>query len=78
MVNVKLALTIQEAAAATGVGRTTIFEEIRRNQLIARKIGRRTVILKDDLDTWLKSRPNKSAVRVLSASPSSFEEGSHE
>ena len=45
MANLKLALTIQEAAAATGVGRTTIFEEIRRNQLIARKIGRRTVIL---------------------------------
>ena len=55
MVKVKLALTVQEAAAATGVGRTTIFEEIRRNQLIARKIGRRTVILQEDLDAWLRS-----------------------
>jgi excisionase family DNA binding protein len=78
MVNLKLALTIQEAAAATGLGRTTIFEEIRRNQLIARKIGRRTVILKDDLDAWLKSRPSKSEVRALLALPSSFEEGSRE
>ena len=46
-----------EAAIAAGIGRTLIFEEIRNNRLVARKIGRRTVILKTDLDAWLESRP---------------------
>ena len=67
MDEIKLAFTIQEAAAAAGVGRTTIFEEIRHNQLIARKIGRRTVVLRDDLDAWLKNRPSTKAVQGMSA-----------
>lgn len=57
MTDYKLAYTVVEAAAVAGVGRTSIFEEIRNNRLVARKIGRRTVILKKDLDNWLESRP---------------------
>jgi excisionase family DNA binding protein len=55
--NQKLAYTIEEAATAAGIGRTLIFEEIRNHRLVARKIGRRTVILLKDLDAWLETRP---------------------
>jgi excisionase family DNA binding protein len=55
MENIKLALGVAEAAEAAGVGCTTLFEAIRHGEIAARKVGRRTIILIDDLDAWLKS-----------------------
>lgn len=52
-----LGLTIHEAKALAGVGRSTIYEEIRAGRLAARKLGRRTLILSDDLSAWLASLP---------------------
>ena len=57
---IRLALSVEEAAKAAGVGRTTVFEEIRKGHLTARKVGRRTIITTDDLDAWLKSLPVKT------------------
>jgi excisionase family DNA binding protein len=53
----RLAYTIVQAAEAAGVGRSTIYEEIREKRLTARKLRRRTVITGDDLLTWLQSLP---------------------
>jgi excisionase family DNA binding protein len=53
----KLAYTIEQAAEAAGVGRSTIYEEIRDKRLTARKLRRRTIITGDDLLTWLQSLP---------------------
>jgi len=52
-----LAYSVEEAAKAAGIGRTLLFNEIRHRRLIARKVGRRTVIVRDDLEAWLRSRP---------------------
>ena len=60
MANEKLAYSVIEAANAAGVGRTTIYAEISASRLIARKIRRRTVILRGDLDSWLKAHPASS------------------
>ncbi len=49
----QLSLSIEEACAATGLGRTKLYELINSGQLRARKIGKRTIILKDDLDAFL-------------------------
>jgi len=51
------AYSIKAVCKATGLGRTFIFEAIRRGELSARKCGRRTLILRDDLQAWLKSLP---------------------
>jgi excisionase family DNA binding protein len=51
------ALSVGEAAKVAGVGRTLLFEEIRKGRLIARKVGRRTIITTDELDNWLHSLP---------------------
>jgi excisionase family DNA binding protein len=63
----KPAYTIEEASRASTVGRVSIYEEINAGKLKARKIGRRTVILHDDLMDWLASLPafasQKEAVR---------------
>jgi excisionase family DNA binding protein len=58
-----LAHTIAEASARSGIGRTAIYELINTGQLPARKRGRRTLILADDLRQCLQALP---AVKVKS------------
>jgi excisionase family DNA binding protein len=55
--SIKIAVSADEAADAAGIGRTQIFEEIRQKRLVARKIGRRTIIALDDLKAWMNSLP---------------------
>ncbi|MCF8495534.1 MAG: helix-turn-helix domain-containing protein [Alphaproteobacteria bacterium] len=51
----QLSLSIEEAQTATGLGRTKIYQLINSGELKARKIGKRTIILKDDLETFLNN-----------------------
>lgn len=53
----KRGLSVDEAAKVAGVGRTILFDEIRRGRLTARKVGRRTIITSDALEVWIKSLP---------------------
>ena len=53
----RLALNVNEAGVVAGVGRDGIYAAIRAKRLEARKFGRRTVILCDDLEVFLKSLP---------------------
>jgi excisionase family DNA binding protein len=52
-----LAHSIAEACARSGIGRTAMYELINTGQLPARKRGRRTLILADDLQRWLELLP---------------------
>lgn len=52
-----IAYTIPEAAKAAGIGRSTLYEEIAAGRLSARKFGRRTLILREDLEALLKRLP---------------------
>ena len=52
-----LGLGVTDAARAAGVGRTAIYEALKSGTLVARKLGRRTIILVDDLNAWLTSLP---------------------
>ncbi len=51
----QLSLSIEQVRAATGIGRTKLYEAIGKGNLKARKFGKRTIILKDDLEIFLKS-----------------------
>ena len=53
----RFAVSIEEAAEASGLGRSKLYEEIRDGRLIARKAGRRTLILMTDLKAWLTAFP---------------------
>jgi excisionase family DNA binding protein len=55
--NQKLSLSIEEAAEATGIGRSKLYEAMRDGLLQARKFGRRTIILRDDLERFLSALP---------------------
>lgn len=57
-----LAYSVEGAAAAARLGRTKIFEAIKAGKLRARKDGRRTVILKEDLTAFLRALPEREPV----------------
>lgn len=57
----QISLSIEEARAATGIGRTKLYAAINAGQLKARKFGKRTIILRDDLNAFLSSLENYPA-----------------
>jgi len=57
----QLGYTIAEAVKATGIGRTTIYADLKAGRLAARKRGKRTIILAEDLKSYLASLPLKQA-----------------
>lgn len=58
---IPLAVTISEAAKASGLSRTALYEALNRGALVARKSGRRTLISYADLQTYLASLPTYPA-----------------
>ena len=44
---------VNDLPALTGLGRTRIFQAISEGRLVARKFGRRTIVLRSDLDAFL-------------------------
>ena len=50
-------LTILEAAEVSGIGRTKIFELIATGRLTARKVGKKTIVLRRDLMDFLENLP---------------------
>lgn len=47
------------AAAATGLSERTIRDAIRNGDLIAHYLGKKPVILRDDLAEWISSLPTE-------------------
>lgn len=54
MVTAKLSYTVKEAVAASGIGRSKLYELIRVGVLKPAKIGTRTLILRSDLEAMLQ------------------------
>ena len=54
----KLAYTIDQASAAGAGSRTKIYDAINAGALKARKRGKRTIILADDLIAYLEALPD--------------------
>jgi excisionase family DNA binding protein len=50
-----LALTVEETARMMRIGMTKVYALIAAKELPARKIGRRTIILREDLEAYLRS-----------------------
>jgi excisionase family DNA binding protein len=51
------AYTVAQVMARVGIGRDSVYKAIREKRLIARKNGKRTLILAEDLAAFLKSLP---------------------
>lgn len=52
-----IALSVVEACEVAGSGRTSLYSAIREGRLRAVKRGRRTLILRADLEEWVKNLP---------------------
>jgi excisionase family DNA binding protein len=53
----KIAVTVPEASALSGIGRSSIYKLFNERKLTPRKSGRRTLILVEELEEFLKSLP---------------------
>ena len=51
----KIAYRIDEAVHASGLGRTTIYDEIKSLRLKSVKVAGRRLILRDDLEAFLRA-----------------------
>ena len=50
-------LSVSEACTMAGIGRTKIYQAITSGELVARKYGKRTIILRRDLHAFLAALP---------------------
>src|SRR5215831_8032317 len=50
-------LTIDQFCDRYSIGRSTAYHLIRTGKLLARKLGRRTILLPPDVDAWAASLP---------------------
>ncbi len=63
-------LTPRDAARYLQCGRKALYEAVKHGEIPYRKLGRRLLFLKADLDAWLSRRPGVSvdeAVKVVQA-----------
>ena len=52
-----IARTVKEACEVSRTGKTTLYGAIRHGDLVARKLGKKTLILEDDLRRWIEQLP---------------------
>jgi excisionase family DNA binding protein len=53
----RTAMSVAQVARETSLSRGTIYNALRRRDLVGRKVGKRLVILAEDFDRWLSSLP---------------------
>ena len=59
-----LSYSIPDALAATGLRRTRLYQAIKDGALRTKKLGNRTVILRDDLQAFLSNLPDGGPAQV--------------
>ena len=60
----RISYSVHEAAKAAGIGLTKLRQEICENRLVARKLGKRTLINAEDLNTWAANLPRINSARA--------------
>lgn len=56
------AYAVREFCARYGICRQTFYDEIKRGRIRARKLGKKTIILKSDAEAWATSLPELRTV----------------
>ena len=53
----RLTYSVDELPAVTGLGKTRLYELMNSGAITARKAGRRTLILREDVEAFLRGLP---------------------
>ena len=53
----KISVTVPEAVAMTGIGRSSLYKLFSEGKVHPRKSGKRTLILVSDLEEYIRSLP---------------------
>lgn len=53
----KIAVTLREATALSGIGRSSLYKLFAARKLTPRKAGKRTLIIVAELENYIKSLP---------------------
>jgi hypothetical protein len=69
VVGSRLSYSISRLVKVCDVSRTVIYQEIAAGHLIARKIGRRTVVRRSDAIRWLQGLPRVVARQLAPGDP---------
>jgi excisionase family DNA binding protein len=64
MTDNRIFYSVNEAAKAAGIGLTKLREEIAAERLVARKLGKRTLIKISDLESWAANLPQAERARA--------------
>ena len=59
----KISVTINGASEITGIGRTSLYKLMQSGKLKPRKLGKRTLLLVEDLNTLVKNLPTDLSSR---------------
>ncbi len=57
MILTSKAMTVAQFCSWAGIARSTFYNEVASGRLIARKIGGKTIIARDDAEAWFASLP---------------------
>ena len=63
----RFAYSINEVCAATNLGRDAVYRAISAGRLVARKLGKRTVVTDDDLRQFLAGLPRAGGHEQVAA-----------
>ena len=58
-----VAYTMREAADASRISRTRLYAAVANGDLVVRKMGRRTIVLKADLMRYLNALPAATGIK---------------
>jgi excisionase family DNA binding protein len=61
-VSSKEAFAVREFCDRYGICRDTFYSEVKRGRLRALKVGKKTLVLKSDAESWAKSLPELGTV----------------
>lgn len=54
----RIALTISDAVSYSGIGRSSLYKLFSEGKIVPRKAGKRTLILRSDLDEFILNLPS--------------------
>ena len=60
MNNIKMGLTIEEAAECTGIGRNTMWKLVDWGKLLVLKVGRKAIIRRDPLELFMTANQGRN------------------